>query len=126
MPRKSKKSEKVQTKLEKLTQTTGQTAPINKPIPRSLDELFGDTGVSKYKTLDLDKYEASLKEMTKSDLQDHAIKVGLVPVDDYARLKANLVRQFVAHCNNYKQIPPPTNNCKKITPEVKRIMSEGR
>jgi len=131
MARKSKSQAKLVTepppsKLESISQLDGRSTEKNKPIPRTLDELWGDTGAAKYKTVDIDKYELSLKEMTKSDLQDHAIKVGLVPIDDSVRLKRNLVAEFVRHRNKYAKMPVPNSSVKEVSPEVRRIMSEGR
>jgi hypothetical protein len=107
-------------------QTNGKTDPVKKELPRTLDELWGGNGMSKYKTLDQDTYEKSLSEMTKTDLQDHAIKVGLAPIDDYPRLKRGLIRAFVEYKCKYAKIPTINNKTKAITPEIRKILAEGR
>ena len=79
MPRKkvqqnSKASQK-KPSLDELSQSHGKEENVQ---PTSLDQIWGDTGISKFKTLDRDEYESQLNDMNKSDLQTHATKVGLV------------------------------------------------
>lgn len=97
--------------------------------PRTLDQLLGETGVGKYRTLDEEAYSAELKELNKSDLQAHAIKIGLVPIDDRERLTQRLVREFRKHATLFTSPPKNTGQGmtqKKISPELKKILDEGR
>lgn len=109
-----------------VNQTNGKTVEVNKPIPRTMDEVWGYDGLSKYKTTDLAVYEGQLKEMTKADLQNHAIKVGEAPIDDYPRLKKHLINVFLRHRANYAKRPEPVNAPKEMSPEVRRILAEGK
>ena len=73
MARKKEKSKtkasKKKTGLSELSQTHGK---IEKIQPSSLDQIWGDTGISKYKTLDKGEYQTQIGDMNKSDLQTHA------------------------------------------------------
>lgn len=114
------------TKLDSLTQTNGQAVEEKKPIPRTMDEVWGYDGLSRYKTTDLSVYEGQLKEMTKADLQNHAMKLGEAPIDDYPRLKKHLINVFLRHRANYAKKPEPVGKPKELTPEVRRILAEGK
>lgn len=114
------------TPIRGLSQTNGKIIPEKPELPRTMDELFGVDGLSKYKTFNQDVYEAQLREMTKSDLQAHAHKLNIAPIDDTPRLKKILLAEFVKHRSQYAKMPKPTNNAKEVTPEVRRIMAEGR
>lgn len=94
---------------------------------RSLDQIFGDTGLSKYNTLEEDVYLKQLKEMNLTDLQAHASKIGLLPIDNFERLTKNLLNEFRIHASKYKT---PTESSvksqKPINSSVMKILSEGR
>lgn len=107
-------------------QTNGKTVEIKKPLPRSLDELWGAKGTTKYGTLELEVYEKQLKEMTKADMQSHAMKLGHAPIDDFPRLKKHLINEFLRYKATYSPRPEPKSNIKAISPEVKKILAEGR
>lgn len=93
--------------------------------PTTLDQIFGDTGINKYKTLKLEEYESQLNDMNNSDLQAHAYKIGLVPVDNIKMLKGRLITEFKKHVNSFKK-PKTVNKPIVISQEVKNILSEGR
>jgi hypothetical protein len=112
MPKKSK--------LDSLTQTHGQVES-----PRTLDQVWGDSGQSKYGTLVLAEYQKYLKELTKSDLQAHAIKVGLIPVDNRETLVKRLEREFNKHISLYQSAPKTKNNI-KLSKSARDILAEGR
>ena len=112
MPKKSK--------LDSLTQTHGQVES-----PRTLDQIWGDSGQSKYGTLVLAEYQKYLKELTKSDLQTHAVKVGLIPVDNRETLVKRLEKEFNKHVSLY-QPAPKTNNNIKLSKTARDILAEGR
>jgi len=111
MPKKSK--------LDNLHQAHGK---IEKPI--TLDQVWGNDGLSKYGTLDLEKYDDYLNNLNKSDLQAHAIKIGLVPVDDRNSLIKRLKLEFKKFSSQFKQRPIVKNN--SISKTAKDILSEGR
>ena len=112
MPKKSK--------LDSLTQTHGQVES-----PRTLDQIWGDSGQSKYVTLVLTEYQKYLKELTKSDLQAHAIKVGLIPVDNRETLVKRLEREFNKHVSLYRPAPKVKNDI-KLSKAARDILAEGR
>jgi len=102
------------------------TGKIETYEPTTLDQIFGDTGISKYKTLDLSEYEKSLGEMSLSDLQNHALKLGLVPIDNAQMLKKRLIVAFKVHIAQFRK--PIVRNKKPIEldSETKKILAEGR
>jgi hypothetical protein len=59
----------------------------------SLDQILGET-LSVYTTTNVDTYEQQIRDMNNTDLQSHAQKVGLVPVDDRRVLASRLVSEF--------------------------------
>jgi len=109
------------TNINELSQTHGK---VEEYQARTLDQIWGDTGMSKYKTLEEDKYMDYLSDMNKSDLQTHASKLGLIPVDDRETLTKRLIKEFRKHVSNYR-VPKKeintTSNQKAL-----RILSEGR
>ena len=107
-------------KLDSLTQTHGQVES-----PRTLDQVWGDSGQGKYGTLVLAEYQKYLKELTKSDLQAHAIKVGLIPVDNRETLVKRLEREFNKHVSLYKPVPKTKNDI-KLSKSARDILAEGR
>jgi len=107
-------------KLDNLSQTHGKVEN-----PRTLDQVWGDTGESKYGTLDLIEYKEYLKGCNKSDLQAHASKVGLVPIDDRETLTKRLEKEFIKHVSFYKSTPNKKDT-KKISKSAKDILAEGK
>ena len=97
--------------------------------PRTLDQIWGDTGLGKYNTFDADIYKNKLDNMAKTDLQAHATKIGLVPIDNRSTLTQRLMREFKKHVNSFK--PSGLNVKSPISPEdipdnIRRILEEGR
>ena len=107
-------------KLESLSQTHGK---VEKAV--TLDQVWGDTGNAKYGTLDLGKYNTYLDDLNKSDLQAHAIKIGLVPIDDRRTLVARLKKEFQKHVAQFQVKENHTSN-KPISKSARDILSEGR
>ena len=118
---KSKASQK-KPSLEQLSQSHGKEENVQ---PTSLDQIWGDTGISKYKTLNRDEYQSQLDDMNKSDLQTHATKVGLVPVDDMKMLKGRLVKEFDRHISSYRT-PKSTKDGKNLSKDALKILGEGK
>lgn len=111
---------KKKTKLDSLNQTHGK---VERPI--TLDQVWGDSGRSRYGTLDINKYEEYLANLNKSDIQAHAVKVGLVPVDDRDSLTRRLKQEFIKYASQFQARPNLTNS-KDISKKSKDILSEGR
>jgi hypothetical protein len=108
--------------LKSLSQTHGKEEGVE---PTTLDQIWGDSGMGKYKTIEKAEYEEGLDNMTKSDLQTHATKVGLIPVDNREILKGRLMREFTKHVNGYRK-PASRAKTEKVSSAVKKILSEGK
>lgn len=95
--------------------------------PTTLDQVWGDDGVAKYKTLDMEEYKQAIGEMSKADLQSHATKMGIIPTDNREGLQKKLVREFCSHVAGFKR-PVHVDANRPIAPsaEALKIMSEGR
>lgn len=108
--------------LAELSQTHGK---LENTEFKTLDQIWGDDGSSKYKTLDEKEYKIYLNDLNKSDLQSHASKLGLIPIDDREALTKRLMSEFKKYVSLYKV--PKTNLGKvNLNKEVKNILSEGR
>jgi hypothetical protein len=114
MPRKKK--------LDELTQAHGKQEVFE---PQTLDQIWGDTGLSKYKTFDEQVYASGLAEMNRADLQAHAVTVGLIPIDNRDILTQRLVREFKKHVSSYQKVPV-RQATGKVSNEIINILSEGR
>jgi hypothetical protein len=118
------------TNKKKITQTHGKVEKENDFVPTTLDQIWGDTGMQKYKTMDPTKYESDLRTMAKVDLQAHASRVGIVPVDNREVLSLRLIREFKKHVSLYKF--PQNKTLGKMTSrdqlsaKAKRILDEGK
>ena len=118
------------TQLESLSQTHGKDE--EKVIASTLDQVWGDDGNWRYGTLNLDEYQKELVAMAKVDLQNHATKVGIIPIDNRGMLQQRLVREFQKHVSTYTASAIPLQNKEnqeegdKVDPEIKKILSEGR
>lgn len=111
---------------KKLTEMKQAHGKQEKFVPTTLDQVWGDTGISKYKTLDEAAYAAELAEMNKSDLISHACKVGVVPADDRERLIKKLLTQFKQHVSQYRVASLKPEAPKEVSKEVLKILAEGR
>jgi hypothetical protein len=96
----------------------------NKDSVQSLDQIWGDDGVSKYKTLDLMEYTNNLAEMNKSDLQNHAAKLGLVPIDSREILVKRLIAEFKKHTTKYQPVRKQESKDDKKEAKVKKLLSD--
>lgn len=107
-------------KLDNLHQTHGK---VEKNI--TLDQVWGDTGTAKFGTTDPEVYNEYVENLNKSDLQAHAVKIGLVPVDDRKSLIARLKKEFKKHVGIYSHVQKDQTE-KKLSKSAKDILSEGR
>ena len=67
------KKKSVAKKLDDLNQVDGKSE--KKIEPSTLDQVWGDDGMSKYKTLDVKTYDQVVDGMSKADLKNEAIRV---------------------------------------------------
>jgi len=83
------KGKKNKVNLEKIAQTHGALKES-----KSVNELLGmDSG---YAEKSADEYMSKINAMTDSDLHEHAVEVGVVPMSNTVLLKDRLERQFLA------------------------------
>lgn len=124
MPRKKAKKKK----LVELNQTDGMAKPTpeKKFEPSTLDQVFGDEGISRYKTLDDEVYQQVLDNMSKADLKNEAIRIGLLPIDNVQQLRTRLIREFRGHVSSYRRPILKNTDPVEITDEVRKILEEGK
>lgn len=68
---------------------------------KSAAQLLGDTGLTKYGTLDRAEYEAKLREFNTGDLNRYAIDHGVKPIHNREMTIKTLLAQFQKHANNF-------------------------
>ena len=115
-----KKSSK---RLDTMSHTHGM---VEKFEPTSLNQIWGDDGMSKYGTLDAKEYEKQLRVLTRTDLGAHAQKIGLVPIDNSSLLIERLLAEFNRHANSFKKPVSEQENPLNMDPETRKILEEGR
>lgn len=105
----------------------------------SLYEMVG-LNVNPYPEPTLDQYKARCEGMTFSDLQDHAVHVGVVPIDDKEKLVDRLARQYTittgqlqANAIQREEAEEAMRNSKKkshlskeVQKQVSDLLSRGR
>jgi len=94
----------------------------------TLDQIWGDEGLSKYNTVKEEEYLEQIKFMNRSDLHSHAISIGILPVDNRDILVARLTREFKKHILSYQKPKRKTSTTPKtkISARARRILSEGK
>ena len=119
-PKKAKATKK---KMKEMTQTHAKEEKFQ---PSTLDQVWGDTGNTRYGTMDEEKYLNKLQEMNRSDLQAHASRVGMIPIADRGVLTKKLMSEFRKYVSGFRKPntvinPPPT-----LSKEAARVLSEGK
>lgn len=109
--------------LQNLSQTHAKEETFT---PTTLDQIWGDDGYYKYGTMDENEYENKLKEMNKTDLWNHASKVGLMPIDNTSLLRKTLFAEFKKHINSYRKVSEKQMTPQDVSSEALKILSEGR
>lgn len=128
MPKKKTEESKAKKskKIEELNQTDGMAIEEARTQPTSLEQVWGDDGTYKYKTLAESEYIETLSEMSKADLKQEAIRVGLLPIDSMEQLKNRLGKEFRAHAMKYNKPKVDDNQNEEVSAEARKILSEGR
>jgi len=108
--------------LNELHQAHGKDE--SKETVQSLDQLWGDDGLSKYKTLNVAEYTEELAGMNKTDLQNHAAKLGLVPIDSRELLVKRLIAEFKKHVTKYEKVRRPESKNLDKEAAVKKLLSD--
>jgi len=110
--------------IEELNQTH---AKVEEKQYQTLDQILGDAGSDKYGTFNEDEYWNQLNAMTKSDLQNHAVKMNLIPIDNMKMLRDRLLNEFRRHNNSYLKVSSTKRVLDNDVSDVaKRILAEGR
>ena len=118
-----KKAAKKKKTAKELSQAHGKVVEFQ---PTTLDQIWGDTGTSKYNTVDVDEYRAHLNDLARSDLQAHAVTVGLIPVDNAETLKKRLVVEFNKHVSQYRVPAQAKKRGKALSKKMLKILEEGK
>lgn len=111
-------------KGKSLMQTHGKEEKVR---PTTLEQIWGDTGERKYKTMEEPKYVEWLNSINKSDLQAHAAQIGIVPIDNRELLTRKLIKEFRSHVAAFRMpAEGPTKTSHPVSREVSKILAEGR
>jgi hypothetical protein len=114
---------KKKAKLQDLSQVD---AKEEKGKPTTLDQIWGDTGLNKYNTMNFDEYKTRINSMNRTDIQNHAVQIGILPTDNHQILIARLEREFLRHIGTYSAPTDSKQKNTKISKEVQKILAEGR
>lgn len=102
-----------------------------KPEIRTMEQLLGNTGVSKFGTLDVEEYKEKLNKMDWSEISDHAVANGFFPgdVENIDRLKKTLVTNFVNYASQFRQFSTPqvkpNKQNKKASEEMRNFLEKA-
>ena len=76
---------------------------------RELEVLLGVSQISPFGTNELEIFEQNLAEMSLSDMQKLASKIGTNPYHEKPILKKSLIREFTAYTRNSRRNIMPTS-----------------
>ena len=119
----SKKATAKKKSVKNLSQTHGKEEKFE---PTTLDQIWGDDGLNVYGTMVEDQYETQIDEMNMSDMQTHASRVGIIPIDNRNTLRERLLREFRKHVASYRKPVSNPSPQPSISKEMRKILSEGR
>lgn len=119
----SKAKETKKKSLESLSQIHGKEETYE---ATTLDQIWGESGNTKYGTTDVNDYVRKLEDMNTTDLQTHAHVIGFVPVDDRVTLMKKLIGEFKKHISGFQKPTDQPPHARPPSDEVKKILSEGR
>lgn len=120
-------SKKKSLKLEVQAQLDGKCE--DRPqvqIAGSLDSIMGEC-LSLYSVSNIEDYKNQISEMNQTDLQSHAYKIGLVPVEDRKVLIARLCTEFQRWNTRMQShdIGSLTKTISDIDQRAQKILREG-
>lgn len=75
---------------------------------RELEVMLGVSEISPFGTNELEIFEQNLAEMSLSDMQKLALKIGTNPYHEKPILKKSLIREFTAYTRNSRRNIMPT------------------
>jgi len=94
--------------------------------PTTLEQIWGHNELSRYGTVDENVYRQQVDEMSRTDLEAHARKLGVVIVESTTRLRDKLVKEFRTHQSLLYRPDSPKQPEITLDEKVKRILAEGR
>ena len=113
-------------KIEGSVQIDGMAQRSPEHLYGSLDQILGEN-ISVYKASNVEEYQSQIAEMNQTDLQTHALKVGLIPIEDRRILVGRLVQEFERW--NSRMMPQGNiQGAKKIEDideKARKILREG-
>lgn len=120
-------------KLSKMKFTDGKQVDdsITFANIRTIDELIGVESQTPFKQKSLAEFEEEIdKKMNLADMQELAVRVGLLPIHDRPMLKKRLIDEFKRHLRNWSSAElnasSVNNNVKKsLKNKVTSILKEG-
>lgn len=120
----TKKAKKTVT-LKATSQIDGKAQDHGSQIPGTLDQIMNES-MSMYSARSSEEYISQLAEMNQTDLQSHAYKVGLIPIDDRKVLVERLAQEFRAWASRQAPITTHNNiNSINISDDVRKTLREG-
>ena len=119
----AKKATAKKKSVKNLSQTHGKEEKFE---PTTLDQIWGDDGLNVYGTMQESQYEDQIDDMNMSDLQTHASRVGIIPIDNRNTLRDRLMREFRKHVGSYRKPISNPSPEPAVSKEMRKILSEGR
>lgn len=118
---KTSKASRKSPNLDELSQVHGKKDSYE---PTTLDQIWGDSGLGKYGTANLEEYIKELDEMSRTDINAHAINLGIIPVEDRSRLEDRLSQEFTKYVNSYKKPASSYKDNSGLAAKVKKLLEE--
>lgn len=94
--------------------------------PTLLEQVWGQTDMSRYGTLSEAEYNQKLENMTRADLEAHARQMGVVVVEHSPRLKEKLLSEFRGYVALVRKPAEAARPTTKISDAAMRVLAEGR
>ena len=119
----AKKATAKKKNIKNLSQTHGKEEKFE---PTTLDQIWGEDGTSTYGTMEEEQYQSQIDDMNLSDLQTHASRVGIIPIDNRNTLRERLLREFRKHVAAYRKPIHDPSPASPMSKEIMQILAEGR
>ena len=119
----AKKATAKKKNIKNLSQTHGKEEKFE---PTTLDQIWGEDGTSTYGTMQEEQYQSQIDDMNLSDLQTHASRVGIIPIDNRNTLRERLLREFRKHVAAYRKPIHDPSPASPMSREIMQILAEGR
>lgn len=116
-------------KLENSAQIDGKSDEVSTNVNKlgvSLDAILGEN-LGVYSAASVEEYKSQISDMNQTDLQSHAYKVGLVPIEDRRVLVGRLVQEFERWHHNTRgaAVGSQTQSIEDLNDRARKILREG-